>query len=192
MAVLIGAARRQRDTQRLREACHYGFGIAQSHIVDAVIEIEDRSRAATVRREKGEARGRQVKLGTGPAQPPARAAQGGRRNFVPGDVAGAPGQPLFRDRTATGVGHPCRDTFPSNSPPTVPLGMVDIFVQKLMNAMVVFFQQDPHNALPIPLASQSLRGSVARNSDVVEGFQNRPRDQCGRCCALRRRRNGPV
>lgn len=48
--------------RRFIRGCHYGFGLAQSHIVNAVIDLENRVRAATATRLKGEARAAQVKL----------------------------------------------------------------------------------------------------------------------------------
>lgn len=48
--------------RRFIRGCHYGFGLAQSQIADAVIELEERIHAATASREKGEARAAQAKL----------------------------------------------------------------------------------------------------------------------------------
>jgi hypothetical protein len=48
--------------RRFIRGCHYGFGLAQSHIADAVIDLENRVRAATATRLKGEARAAQMKL----------------------------------------------------------------------------------------------------------------------------------
>ncbi|MGE0273787.1 MAG: hypothetical protein AB7P84_21160 [Alphaproteobacteria bacterium] len=48
--------------RRFIRGCHYGFGLAQSHITDAVIDLENRVRAATAPRLKAEARSAQVRL----------------------------------------------------------------------------------------------------------------------------------
>src|SRR5438034_4910132 len=48
--------------RRFIRGCHYGFGLAQSHIANAVIDLESRIRAATATRLKGETRAAQVKL----------------------------------------------------------------------------------------------------------------------------------
>jgi hypothetical protein len=48
--------------RRFIRGCHYGFGLAQSHLADAVIDLQDRIRSATATRLKGEARAAQVKL----------------------------------------------------------------------------------------------------------------------------------
>jgi hypothetical protein len=42
--------------------CHYGFGLAQSHIAEAVVELELRIRQVSAKRPEKEARGAQVQL----------------------------------------------------------------------------------------------------------------------------------
>lgn len=69
LGALMQAGRTVKDVEydfaayrRFIRGCHYGFGLAQSHIADSVIELENRIRTAAATRLKGEGRAAQVRL----------------------------------------------------------------------------------------------------------------------------------